>query len=51
MSKENIPLKDCRKCDRLEGCPLPSDGLDMRLCFHNIKSKTKKTGYGKPGAF
>lgn len=32
-NKDSIPLTDCRKCARLPGCPLPSDGPDMRLCF------------------
>lgn len=33
MSKESVPLRDCRLCARLKDCPIPSDGPDMRLCF------------------
>lgn len=37
MSKATLPLTECRKCARLDSCPMPSDVPDMRLCFKPIK--------------
>lgn len=39
MSKQSIPLTECRLCARLSSCPMPSEKPDMRLCFIPIKQE------------
>lgn len=39
MSRETLPITECRKCARLESCPIPSFEPDTRLCFTPIKQE------------